>query len=576
VPTTTEPPWLNFASGTAPRNGTTSHTITFPFTPTAGSYLSVFIYGAVTHTVAGWTEPEQPVAAGECSLFVKTAAGTVGTPSSDTSITVTHNGSNYPVNWVAIEWVTGTTLTGSVSTNDTTDPFLSLGGLPGTPQVVIAVKGRNVSDAGSTGASTAWSGSWVGDVDLFTAQGVTDGAFLAVGHIINETGTTSSPTGTTTYSGTWSTTNRERITVAFDVVAPPPSMSLGNVAPQFWPGDGPFHVERFLPQAFAVDSSGVVASLEGASSSVSTSTGSLVLSGALSGNATSSTSVSGQIVAVATIIGSANSVTSATGAVGTRFTLSGSGSSTTSATGAVGTRSTLAGTGASTSSSTGALVTTSTIAGTATSSSATTGNLSLISTGGIAGDSSSVSAATGVLTLRGVLSGTASSVSSSVGAVTTRSTLSGVASSSSASSGAVTGTLSLVGSASSVTSATGAVTARSAIAGTASSVTSATGAVLVYASLAGVASSTSTSAASLAIFQGASGSAVSVTVTVGSLTMSGVISGGALSLSITSGDVVLLYAAGHVFPRRGYASSEPPRTYASGGSRNYAEPEGTV
>ena len=53
---TTEPPWINKTSGTAARNGTTSHTISFGFTSTTGNLLVVIISGDVTHTVTGWTE----------------------------------------------------------------------------------------------------------------------------------------------------------------------------------------------------------------------------------------------------------------------------------------------------------------------------------------------------------------------------------------------------------------------------------------------------------------------------------------------------------------------------------------
>lgn len=206
-----EPPWLNFASGTAARNGTTSHTINFGFTSTSGSLLVVIMHGAVTHTVSGWTEQAQPVSSGELSLFTKTSAG-------DSSITATHNGSNYPVNWVAYEFPAGSTLTGIDSTTGSNDTMPGLTGLPGTEQVVIAALGR-VTVGSETGGSIAPSAPWVEDADLFTAASGTDGTYLAVIRQINVTATSITPTISPTYSGTWGNAAREKISAAFDVAA---------------------------------------------------------------------------------------------------------------------------------------------------------------------------------------------------------------------------------------------------------------------------------------------------------------------------------------------------------------------
>lgn len=208
-----EPPWLNFASGTAPRNGTTSHTINFGFTSTSGSLLVVIVHGAVTHTASGWTEQAQPVATGELSLFTKTSTG-------DSSITVTHNGSNYPVNWVVYEFPAGSTQTGIDSTTGSNDTMPGLTGLPGAEQVVIAALGR-VTIGAETGASISPSAPWVEDADLFSAASGTDGTYLAVVRQINVTATSITPTITPTYSGTWSNGSREKISAAFNVAAGP-------------------------------------------------------------------------------------------------------------------------------------------------------------------------------------------------------------------------------------------------------------------------------------------------------------------------------------------------------------------
>jgi hypothetical protein len=204
------------ASGVAARNGTTSHTIPFGFTSTSGNLLAFFIFGAVTHTGPGapWTEQEQPVASGELSLFTATSSG-------QSSITITHNGSNYPACWVCYEWYAGSTLTATVSANANSDTFPALTGLPGTEQVAVAAFGRTAPSSTETNASAAWGGSLVEDADLFSAFAVTDGAFLTVAHQLNVTATSFTPTLTPTYSGTWATPDREKVVAAFNVTQPP-------------------------------------------------------------------------------------------------------------------------------------------------------------------------------------------------------------------------------------------------------------------------------------------------------------------------------------------------------------------
>jgi hypothetical protein len=211
VAVTTEPPWLNKTSGTAARNGTTSHTISFGFTSASGSYLACFIHGAVTNTASGWTKQAGPVATGECALLTKTSTG-------DSSITVTHNGSNYAVHYVIYEFPAGTTLTGIDSTTGSSDTLVGLTGLPGSEQVGIAAIGR-VAIGSETGASATWSGSLVEDGDLFITASGTDGAFFTVGHQINITAASWSPTTSISYTGTWGNNQREKISVAFNVAA---------------------------------------------------------------------------------------------------------------------------------------------------------------------------------------------------------------------------------------------------------------------------------------------------------------------------------------------------------------------
>lgn len=215
---TTEPAWLNKTSGIAARNGTTSHTISFGFTSTSGSFLVVFIYGAVTHAATGWTEQLQPVSSGELSVFTKTSAG-------DTSIALTHNGSDYPVAWVAYEFPAGATYTAGVGASPTTDTFAALTGLPGTAQVVIAARGR-ATGASDASASSVWSAPWVEDADLTAPAAATDGTFLTVAHQLNVTATSVTPATTTTYVGTFPA-DRQHVTVALNV----PAIGVAAVSP---------------------------------------------------------------------------------------------------------------------------------------------------------------------------------------------------------------------------------------------------------------------------------------------------------------------------------------------------------
>lgn len=206
---TTEPPWTNVSSGTADRNGTTSHTIPFGFTTATDSLVVVVVFGGVTHTVSGWTEQLSPVSSGELSVFTKVSTG-------DADITVTHNASNYPVQWVAYEFPEGSTYTAGQSNNASDETFPDLAGLPGVEQVVIAARGR-IAGGSESGASTTWTGPWVEDVDLFTANGATDGCYLTVGHQINVTATSITPSASTTYDGTWGIGDREKVVFALDV-----------------------------------------------------------------------------------------------------------------------------------------------------------------------------------------------------------------------------------------------------------------------------------------------------------------------------------------------------------------------
>jgi hypothetical protein len=208
--------WLNHASGVGARNGASSHTIggasasagcVLPFVPAAGSLLVALVAGAVTNTSSGWVEREQPVNSNELSLFTKTASG-------NDFLTVTHNGSNYPINWAVYEFAAGSTYTKSIGVTASTDVFPALGGLPGTQQFVLAAYCRGFPPSGSvTGGSTVTS-PWVEDSDSLTPNGPTDNNYLYVFHQPGVTAISVTPVFTKGIAGTMNT-DRQKIVAAF-------------------------------------------------------------------------------------------------------------------------------------------------------------------------------------------------------------------------------------------------------------------------------------------------------------------------------------------------------------------------
>lgn len=221
--TTTEPPWVHKSSGIAPRNGTAAHTINFttdgdaPFTPANGNVLVFLIFGPVTHTEASgtWSKRVGPVDSAELALFDKTASST-------NSVTINHNGSNYLTPWIVYEFPAGTTYTGSIGNTNTSDTFSALTGLPGTEQVVIGARGRSqTSSNANNAASSTWGGSFVEDCDLVAANlSGNEGVYLTVGHQINVTATSITPSATTDWviDAAWAP-DREHVTAAYNVAS---------------------------------------------------------------------------------------------------------------------------------------------------------------------------------------------------------------------------------------------------------------------------------------------------------------------------------------------------------------------
>lgn len=214
---TSEPPWINKASGNVTASGTTT-TINFGFTAGSGTLLILIVYAAATNTVSagGWTERQQPVNSAEHSLFTATGAGQTG-------VVITNNGSGYVTSWICYEFEVGSTYTNSSSqTIGGSDAFIALGSLPGTEQVIIAAWGRDAGTTTST-SSTSWGSPWVEDVDVNLPRvgGVGEAIYHTVAHQINFTGTTITPAPTITWDGSGAAIDRQTVTVAIDVYVPP-------------------------------------------------------------------------------------------------------------------------------------------------------------------------------------------------------------------------------------------------------------------------------------------------------------------------------------------------------------------
>lgn len=168
--------WIAKSEGTAPRNGTSSHTINF--TPALnGSLLVAIVSGPVTHTMVslGWTKQLSPVASTELAVFTKTAGA------GESSFQVTHNGANYPVEYVVYEFAAGSSYYAGVGQANG-GAFPTLSGLPGANITVFAVESQYHNISG-TPLTTNWGYFWRTSVNRNTLHdGVTDGSFLNVGY----------------------------------------------------------------------------------------------------------------------------------------------------------------------------------------------------------------------------------------------------------------------------------------------------------------------------------------------------------------------------------------------------------
>lgn len=195
--TAPQPHWINRTFGVGVRNGTADHTLTF--TPaSAGSLLVVIVSGAVTHTAvtAGWTKRLAPVDSTELAVFTRSAnAG-------DSSLQLTHNGSNYPINYVVYEFPSGCSYVSGAGADSGNTPPIS--GLPGTAVTVFGAMSQVSLTPSDPTLTMEWGYGWVEDIDVMTiSDGVTEGAHLGVGYITNIKRTSIDPSSEGFYGPVW-------------------------------------------------------------------------------------------------------------------------------------------------------------------------------------------------------------------------------------------------------------------------------------------------------------------------------------------------------------------------------------
>ena len=212
--------WINHATIAAPRNATTTHTVTPSsgtvaagalFTPTAGNLLVCLVEGAVTSTTpTGWTLPSGGSAVNNTGLYLwyRTAAG------GGDSLTTTHNGSNYPLVFDFYELPAGTTFLSAASATAVASGGAgpSLSGLSATANLRCAVAAKTVANA--TLITFTWStGTEAVDTSVAFASS-TDGYGYSLAYVEDATTATFSSAATDTGPST-----QERIVFALNVAA---------------------------------------------------------------------------------------------------------------------------------------------------------------------------------------------------------------------------------------------------------------------------------------------------------------------------------------------------------------------
>lgn len=183
--TTLQPKWRQHTAGVAPRNGTNTHTLTFPVA-SAGALLVAVVAGSITSTATtpGWTKQVTAIESTEAAVFTLSASG------GETSFSLTHNAADGPLSYALYEFPAGSTWAGGASNDNGPAPALS--GLPGTPVMVFTALAMESGSPSNPTPDTAWGWGWHEDVDSMTIHnGITNGIYLTIGwrHIYTETST---------------------------------------------------------------------------------------------------------------------------------------------------------------------------------------------------------------------------------------------------------------------------------------------------------------------------------------------------------------------------------------------------
>lgn len=217
--------WVNRTAVQAPRNGTTSHTVSFA-AATAGNLLVALVAGGVTSsTPTGWALPTGGSAVNSQGLYLWTKTAAAG----ESSFTTTHNGSNYPVAVMVYEFPAGSALL--VAKGDGGNGNGSAGAA-GLSAVAAGTKSFfAVADTGMVVAHGSdpctWSGvaGLVKDVDLYADPSGTDGYAFSVAYLDGSTATSFAPVSTfpSTDNG-----DVERINFAVTVITATPAAFAGS------------------------------------------------------------------------------------------------------------------------------------------------------------------------------------------------------------------------------------------------------------------------------------------------------------------------------------------------------------
>ena len=208
-------PWLNRAGGAEVPNGTTTHTVNFGFTATAGRLLVLVAGGnsTVAHTVSGYTERvNSGNAFGNVTILTKTAAG------GETSAPIVHTGTLANVVWQVYEFDAAGTWTASAQLADGTMTFPTLSGLPGVsiPQLVMAAFARGSMVTTASASADGWTGTTVEHADAY-AVGGSAGFWMANAHEPQVTATSVTPAATITGSGNFSGSPWIKVVFALNV-----------------------------------------------------------------------------------------------------------------------------------------------------------------------------------------------------------------------------------------------------------------------------------------------------------------------------------------------------------------------